>query len=184
MRGTAERAAIGDLTPVLNAFFGLPDERIGRVCINPEKRCDFSRKIEIKDIVVFRDIESKTGTIRIGIDVVGRREYPALRRQQETVVAEMVVSILHCDTKNDSFPEFPQVGVRLSAVLHDEFGNIKVTGSVLIIGSIRFAKQCHCRSEMNAAVAVAVETPGQESRAIFGELVKLAFRQTEADLPC
>ena len=55
------------------------------------------------------------------------------------MVAEMVVSILHCDTKNDSFPEFPQVGVRLSAVLHDEFGNIKITGSVLIIGSIRFA---------------------------------------------
>ena len=74
MRRTAERAAIGDFTPVLNAFFGLPDERIGRAGINPEKRRDFSRKIEIEGIVVFRDIESKTGAIRIGIDVVGRRK--------------------------------------------------------------------------------------------------------------
>lgn len=95
MRGTTERTAIGNLAPVVNTYFGLPDERIGRVCINPEKRCDFSRKIEIEGIVVFRDIESKTGAIRIGVDVVGRREYPALRRQQETVVAEMVVGILY-----------------------------------------------------------------------------------------
>ena len=172
MRGTAERAAIGDLTPVLNAFFGLPDERIGRVCINPEKRRDFSREIEIEGIVVFRDIERKAGAVRVGVDVVGRREYPALRRRQETVVAEMVVGILYCYTENDAFPEFPQVGFRLSTILHDEFGNIKVTGSVLIIGSIHFAEQCHCRSEMDTVVAVAVETPGQESRTIWGELVK------------
>ena len=100
------------------------------------------------------------------------------------MVAEMVVGILYCYTEDDPFPEFPQIGFRLSAVLHDEFGNIKITGSVLIIGSIRFAEQRHCRSEMDTAVAVAVETLGQESRAIFGELVKSTFRQTEADLPC
>ncbi len=162
LRRMTELIAIGDFTPVLNAFLSLLNERIGRVYINPEKRRDLLSEIEIKGIVVSRDIESKAGVIRIGIDAVGRSEDPALRRQQETVVAEIIIGIVDCNVEYDPFPEFPQIGIRRSAVLHDEFGNVEVPGSILIICSIRFAEQRHNRSEMNTVANIAIETPGKK----------------------
>lgn len=49
------------------------------------------------------------GSFYVGIEIVGEREAPAVGRQNEAVVAEMIVAVGDEDIENDARPQLAQI---------------------------------------------------------------------------
>ena len=74
--------------------------------------------------------------IQSGIHIIGRRERPTLRRQQETVITEVVVAIADADAVGYPSVQLPQVGINISTTPQDEINNIQLSiarGSIVSI---------------------------------------------------
>ena len=88
--------------PSSHGFLGLLQNRFRRLRLEPEVWGDFQRQIEAQRIVGFGDVEAQSGTIGIGIQIVGGRENPSAPREQEAVVTTVIVGVMNGDGENDA----------------------------------------------------------------------------------
>ena len=157
-------------TPPCNGGVDLVQYLLRLGITDSEKWRDLHRKLKVEGVVRIGYVQREAMSLRIRIDVVGRRKLPARFCQQKPVVAQMVVRVGYRDGENEASPEFVQIGVRSCAVAHDEFRKLKIAFTLLGVGSVRFAKQRHCRGKMNPFGTVSVKTFGQKGRTVLGKV--------------
>ena len=124
-------------------------------------------------------IKGMLAAVGIGIHIEHRRESPALGRQEETVVAQMIIGVADEIRKDHAAPEFLEIGLRCNAVLRQPLRDFEITMIPFAIGR---AKHRHRRCIMNAPRSLTVKTFREECRAGLGQLLALGFRNIQPQL--
>ena len=109
-------------------------------------------------------------------------------REQEAVVAQMVVGVVDGDGEDDPAPQFRKVRCRPSPVPDDELDQFQVARSGIMTVAVGMPEQRHGRGEVDAFPSVgagsAVETPRQEGPVALAECVQDRLRNLQpGDLP-
>ena len=90
-----------------------------------------ANKLQIAGIIVLVDVQGVSPTPRLRVQIVGRREGPPLIREQETVVAKVVVGVVDADIEDDSTPELFEIFVHIRPIALDQINQIEVTNPCL-----------------------------------------------------
>lgn len=118
---------------------------------DPEVDRDFPGEVEVEGAFSLRNIQTQTGPVGIRVEVVGGGEPPSIFREEESVVAEMVVSIARGDGEDDAGPELREIFVRSGSVAEDLFGQLQVTHPGAGTRPVVVTEQGHGGGEMAPA---------------------------------
>ena len=100
------------------------------------------------------------------IQIIGRREPPAIRLTEKAVIAKMIVGIGNQHIEYDSAPELTQVLVHLRSLAPQELGNLEIAAH-LVIGRIERGER---RDVWDAPACPPVEATGHQDGPLQYEL--------------
>ena len=79
-----------------------------------------------------------------GVHVVSRCECPTSRREQETMVAEMVVAVSGSNIEGHASIELAQVPFHIATMLQDEVNDVEIAVTGGGVAAISETQQRHC----------------------------------------
>jgi hypothetical protein len=140
---TRQLVTTGNGWPLPHGRYYLREHGLGLGRREPEIRRYLPGQVEVQRIISLRNVEFQALPVPDGIQVKGRREMPALGREQKAMITQVVVGIRHADVEHNAPPELRQILRDVGSLLHQQARQLQVAGSVLVVGAILVAQQGH-----------------------------------------